>query len=75
MTELKGYHAHVYYDAARRPIAIRNSEATANVYLEQLPGALNSVHAGFFTVRSEPAGERRVTIFLSRSGYELPSRQ
>src|SRR5215472_15767995 len=52
MTELKGYHAHVYYDANTKPIAVRLREALIGQF---------AVRPGAFSV--EPIGPHPISQF------------
>ena len=62
MTQLKGYHAHVYYDAATRPIAARLRDTIISKFAVE-PGAFSD----------EPRGPHPVPQF--NTIFEIPEFQ
>jgi len=77
MTEIRGYHAHVYYDPATRPIAERLRELIAGEFALQ-PGGLSDAPRGphpisqFNTVFSTEDFQTVVPwLMLNRQGLDI----
>ncbi len=77
MTELKGYHAHVYYDAATRPVAERLRDAIISKFTVE-PGAFSDEPRGphpisQFNVIFEPPEFQNIVqwLMLNRQGLDV----
>jgi aromatic ring-cleaving dioxygenase len=77
MTELKGYHAHVYYDPTTRPIAERLREAILSRFTVE-PGAFSDEPRGphpisQFSVIFETGEFQKVVpwLMLNREGLDV----
>ena len=77
MTQLKGYHAHVYYDAATRPIAERLRETIIGKFAVE-PGAFSDEPRGphpisqFNVIFETPEFQNIVPwLMLNREGLDV----
>ena len=77
MTELKGYHAHVYYDTATRPTAERLRDAIINQFAVR-PGAFSDEPIGphpisQFSVIFETEEFKKIVpwLMLNREGLDV----